>query len=255
MADEKPGDPAAKRLDRLKHLSPLPFRAMPPSDPLEAPWDSKEEKDRRAAEVKEPAPGWSWRKVLGIGVLGGAAFGGGFAAGGGALVQQVQVMPSTADSVVHAIAHGLASTSKLASPEMKEKAKSVFRSALSATWSECESLAKDMGEDALKDVVELGTSAAVLNYVLKPLLRRLKAAPFNPIVAEATGALQKIADKLGGEPRAKLDERTVSAWAEVTPEQAQLLLRALKLHEVDGRWLLETNRPALDLALSVDRRG
>jgi hypothetical protein len=33
------------------------------------------------------------------------------------------------------------------------------------------------------------------------------------------------------------------------------LLRALKLHQVDGRWLLETDRMALNLALSVTRKG
>jgi hypothetical protein len=256
MADEKSGDGTPKPSDRLKNLSPLQFRATEPlrplAEPLEAPWERRD-RERRAAEVKEPAPGWSWRKVLGMGVLGGAAFAGGFAASHP--MAHVQIMPSAADSVVHAIANGLASTSKLASPEMKSEAESVFRSALSETWSECESLAKDMSQDALKSVVEMGASVAVLDIVLKPLLRRLKTAPFNPIVLEATGALQKIADKLGDEPGAKLDERNVVSWAEVTPEQAQLLLRALKLHEVDGRWLLETDRMALNLALSVTRRG
>ena len=159
------------------------------------------------------------------------------------------------DSVVNAIANGWASTSQLGSPEVKAEAESLLRTALSKTWSECESLAKDLSQDALKSVVEMGASAAVLNYVLTPLLRRLKGAPANPVVAEASSALQKIADKLADEPSAKLDERNVAAWAEVTPEQAQLLLRALKLHQVDGRWLLETDRMALNLALSVTRNG
>jgi hypothetical protein len=35
-------------------------------------------------------------------------------------------------------------------------------------WRECESLAKDLSQDALKSVVEMGASAAVLNYVLNP---------------------------------------------------------------------------------------
>jgi hypothetical protein len=112
-----------------------------------------------------------------------------------------------------------------------------------------------MSPDTLKSVVEMGASAAVLNYVLTPLVRRLRGAPANPVVAEATHALEKIAGKLGDEPDAKLDERNVVSWAEVTPEQAQLLLRALKLHQVDGRWLLETDRMALNLALSVTRKG
>ena len=71
-------------------------------------------------------------------------------------------MPSAMDSVVNTIANGLASASKLATPEVKAKAESLFRSALSATWGECESLAKDMGQDALKSVVEMGASVAVL---------------------------------------------------------------------------------------------
>jgi hypothetical protein len=256
MADEKSGKGMPKPSDRLKNLSPLKFRvteqAQPPSDPVEAPWEL--DRDRRAAEVKEPASGWSWRKVLGIGALGGAAVAGGFAAGG-PLIQHVQIMPSAMDSVVNAIANGWASTSQLGSPEVKAEAESLLRTALSKTWSECESLAKDLSQDALKSVVEMGASAAVLNYVLTPLLRRLKGAPANPVVAEASSALQKIADKLADEPSAKLDERNVAAWAEVTPEQAQLLLRALKLHQVDGRWLLETDRMALNLALSVTRNG
>ncbi len=95
----------------------------------------------------------------------------------------------------------------------------------------------------------------MLDLVLKPLLRRLKATPSNPIVAHATDALQKIADKLGDEPGAELDEKNVVSWTEVTPEQAQLLLRALKLHQVDGRWLLETDRMGLNLALSVARKS
>ena len=109
-------------------------------------------------------------------------------------------MPSAVDNVVNAIANGLASTSKVVSLEMKAEAESPLRrSALSATWSECESLAKDMSQEALKSVVETGVSAVVLKYVLNPLLRRLKGAPSNTIVAEATSALQKIADKLGDE--------------------------------------------------------
>jgi hypothetical protein len=252
MADEKSGGRTPKPSDRLKNLSPLQFRATQPlrpsTDPLEAPWE--QDRDRRAAEIKEPAPGWSWRKVLGFGALGGAAVAGGFAAGG-PLIQHMQIMPSTADSVINAIASGWASTSQLESPEVKAEAESLLRTALSKAWSECESLAKDMSQDALKEVVEMGASVAVLNIVLKPLLRRLKDAPANPIVAEATSALQKIADKLGDEPGAKLDEQNVVSWTEVTPEQAELLLRALKLHQVDGRWLLETDRMALNLALSV----
>jgi hypothetical protein len=256
MADEKPSGEAPQPSDRLKNLSPLQFRRTEPlrlpADPIESPW--KRDRERRAAEVKEPAPGGSWRKVLGIGALGGAAVAGGLAAGG-PLIQHVQIMPSAMDSVVNAIASGWASTSQLGSPEVKAKAESLLRTALSQTWSECESLAKDMSQDALKEVVEMAASAAVLNIVLKPLLRRLKDAPANPIVAEATSALQKIADKLGDEPGAKLDERNVVDWTEVTPEQAQLLLRALKLHQVDGHWLLETDRMALNLALSVARNG
>jgi hypothetical protein len=88
-----------------------------------------------------------------MGVLGGAAFAGGFAAGHP--MAQVQIMPSAKDSVVNTIANGLASASKLAPPEMRAQAESVFRSALSATWGECESLAKDMSQDALKSVVEM----------------------------------------------------------------------------------------------------
>jgi hypothetical protein len=164
-------------------------------------------------------------------------------------------MPSAADSVINGIASGWASMSQLGSPEVKAEAESLLRTALSQTWSECESLAKDISQDALKEVVEMGASALVLEAVLNPLLHRLKAAPANPVVTEATEALQKIADKLGDEPGVKLDERNVAAWAEVTPEQAQLLLRALKLHHVDGRWLLETDRMALNLALSVTHKG
>jgi hypothetical protein len=59
---------------------------------------------------------------------------------------------------------------------MMEKAESVFRSALSATWSECESFARDLTQDALKDVVKLGASARVLKAVLKSMLGRLKAS-------------------------------------------------------------------------------
>jgi hypothetical protein len=254
MADEKSGDGAGRPSDRLRRGG-IEFRA---TEPKPRPADIEEElrdlAKMRRAEVKEPTPG-SWRKVLGMGALGGAAFAGGVAAGAGHPMAHVQMMPSAMDSVVNSIANGLASASKLAPPEMKAQAESVFRSALSETWGECESLAKDMRQDALKEVVEMGASVAVLNIVLKPLLRRLKAAPFNPIVAEATGALQRIADKLGDEPGAKLGERNVEAWAEVTPEQAQLLLRALKLHQVDGRWLLETDRMALNVALSVARKG
>jgi hypothetical protein len=167
----------------------------------------------------------------------------------------VQFIPTPTESAVNEIAHGLASASKLASPEVKEKAEAVLRSALATTWSECEHLAEGIGEDEIKDLVKLGVAAVVLKYVLDPLLARLKAAPFNPIVFDATRLLEKIADRLRDDPKAKLDERTVVSWTEVTPEQAQLLLRALKLHEVDGRWLLETNRPALDFALSVAGRG
>jgi hypothetical protein len=75
MTDEKLGDGTPKPPDWLKNLSPLKFRATQPlrpsTDPLEAPWE--QDRDRHAAEVKEPAPGWSWRKVLGIGALEGAA--------------------------------------------------------------------------------------------------------------------------------------------------------------------------------------
>jgi hypothetical protein len=256
MADEKPSGEAPKPSDRLKNLSSLQFRATQPlrpsTDPLEAPWER--DKERRAAEIKEPAPGWSWRKVLGFGALGSAAVAGGFAAGG-PLMQHVQIMPSAADSVINGIASGWASMSQLGSPEVKAEAESLLRTALSQTWSECESLAKDISQDALKEVVEMGASALVLEAVLNPLLHRLKAAPANPVVTEATEALQKIADKLGDELGVKLDERNVAAWAEVTPEQAQLLLRALKLHHVDGRWLLETDRMALNLALSVTHKG
>jgi hypothetical protein len=136
---------------------------------------------------------------------------------------------------------------------VKAEAESLLRTALSKTWSECKSLAKDMSKDALKSVVEMGASALVLQIVLNPLLHRLKAAPTPS--SPRRRALQKIANKLEDEPHAKLDIQSVSRWAEVTPEQALLLLRALKLYEVDGRWLLETNRAALDLALSVTRKG
>jgi hypothetical protein len=250
MADEKSGDGTPKPSDRLKNLSPLQFRRTEPLRPLVDPVE--QDRDRRAAEVKESAPGWSWRKILGVGLLGGGVVASGVA---GPIIQHVQIMPSAADSMINAIASGLASASNLAPPEMRAQAESVFRSALSATWSECESLAKDISHDALKEVVETGASVAVLDLVLKPLLRRLKAAPSNPIVADASSALQKIADKLGDEPAAKLDERNVATWAEVTPEQARLFLQALKLHEVDGHWLLETNQLALNAALSVARKG
>jgi len=128
MADEKSGGGTPKPSDRLKNLSPLQFRATQPlrpsTDPLEAPWE--QDRDRRAAEIKEPAPGWSWRKVLGFGALGSAAVAGGFAAGG-PLIQHVQIMPSAADSVVNAIANGWASTSQLGSPEAKAEAESMLR--------------------------------------------------------------------------------------------------------------------------------
>jgi hypothetical protein len=208
--------------------------------------------DPRAAAAREPSRGASWRGVLGAGLMGAAAFAGGVGAGGAPVVQ-VQMMTTAADSVVNAIAEGLASASKLVSPEVRAEAEAAFHSALSPTFSECESFAKDLGQEALKAAVEMGASAVVLKYVLTPLLQRLNAAPPNPIVAGATGALQKIADKLGDEPETKLDERTVAGWAKVTPDQARLLPQALKLREVDGRWLIETNRPALDLALSAER--
>jgi hypothetical protein len=256
MADEKSGDGARKVRSPWENLSPPQFRATEPlrlPEEVEPPWEL--DKESRAAEVKEPARGWSWRRILGTGFLGAAAFGGGFAAGGGSPTAIVQIMPTPAESAVNAIAHGLASASKLASPEVMEKAEAAFRSALAATWSECESLIKGIGEDQIKDLVKTGVSALVLKYVLDPFLARLKAAPFNPIVFDATRLLEKIAGRLRDDPKAKLDERNVASWTEVTPDQAQLLLRALKLHEVDGHWLLETNRPALDLALSVAARG
>jgi hypothetical protein len=115
------------------------------------------------------------------------------------------------------------------------------------------------GFSPLKSVVEMGVSALVLQIVLNPLRHRLKAAPANPVVAEATRLTENRQQARGRAPckarHPKLDIQSVSRWAEVTPEQALLLLRALKLHEVDGRWLLETNRAALDLALSVTRKG
>ena len=253
MADEKPGD-KAKPSDRLKRASPLQFRTTKSAAEQGPVPPEAGEADLRAAAAREAPRGPSWRGILGTGLMGATAFACGVGVGaGGAPVVHVQMMTSAADSVVNAIAEGLASASKLASPEVRTKAELVFRSALSATFSECESLAKDLGEEALKAAVEMGASAVVLKYALTPLLQRLKAAPANPVVAGAAGALQKIADKLGDEPKAKLDERTVASWAEVTPEEARLLLRALKLHEVDGRWLIETNRPSLDLALSVER--
>jgi hypothetical protein len=242
MTDEKSRDGAPKPPSPLANLSPLPSRVKPtrpPADPVEAPWEL--DRDRRAAEVQEPAPGLSLRKALGVG-LGGTVIAGGIVAGGVALEQHVQMMQSATDSAINAIANGLASTSKVVSPEVRAEAESLLRTALSATWSECETLVKDMSEDVLKAIVETGVSAVVFKYVLNPLLGRLKGAPANPIVAEATSALQKIADKLADEPHAKLDERNVVAWTELTPEQAQLLLRALKLQErKDGRWLLETD--------------
>ena len=178
MADEKSGKGTPKPSDRLKNLSPLQFgrteALRPPSDPVEAPWEL--DRDRRVAEVKEPALGWSWRKALGIGALGGAAVAGGFAAGG-PLIQHVQIMPSAMDSVVNAIANGWASTSQLGSPEVKAEAESLLRTALSKTWSECESLAKDLSQDALKSVVEMGASAAVPVVMVMSVSSRVPAPP------------------------------------------------------------------------------
>jgi hypothetical protein len=256
MADDKSGDDA-KRPDSLKRASGTQFRATeplpPPSFEVEDP--SELGKARRGAEAKEPAPGWSWRGILGTGAMGAAAFAGGFAAGGAPSMAHVQIMPTAAESVVNAIANGLASTSHLAPPEMKAEAESLFRQALSATWNECESLVKDISQDEIKELVKMGVGSFVLQHVARPLLRRLRAAPFNAIVFNVTEILQKLTDKLGGEPEAKLDEGAVVNCTEVTPEQAQLVLRALKLHQVDGRWLLETNHPALNVALSVERHG
>jgi hypothetical protein len=255
MADEKSGDGPRRVCSPFETLSPPQFRGaepLRPSDEVKPPWEL--DKEARAAEVREPASGWSWRRILGTGFLGAAAFGGGFAAGGGSPAAIVQIMPTPAESAVTAIAHALASASRLASLETKEKAEAVFRSAISAAWNECESLAKGIGEDEIKDLVKLGASALILRYALDPLLARLKGAPFNPIVFDATRLLGTIADRLRDDPKAKLDERNVSNWTEVTPDQARLLLQALKLHEVDGHWLLQTNRPALDLALSVAAR-
>lgn len=256
MADEKPGEGKRKVRSPFERLSPLQFRGAAPLGPtgeVKPPWEL--DKEARAAEVREPERGWSWRRLLGTGFLGAAAFGGGFAAAGGSPSAIVQIMPTPAETAANAIAHALASASTVDSTEVKEKAEAVFRSALSATFSECESLAKGIGEDELKDLVKLGASAVVLKYALDPLLARLKAAPANPVVADATRLLETIADRLRDDPKAKLDERNVASWTEVTPDQARLLLQALKLHEVDGRWLLETNNRALDLALSLDHRS
>jgi hypothetical protein len=254
MADDKSGEGKRKVRSPFEHLSPLQFRGAKPlrlPEEVKPPWEL--DKEARAAEIREPERGWSWRRILGTGFLGAAAFGGGFAAGGGSPAAIVQIMPTPAESAVNAIAHGLASASKLASPEAQEKAEAIFRSSLTAAWNECESLAKGIGEDEIKDLVKLGASAVILRYALDPLLARLKAAPFNPIVFDATRLLETIAGRLRDDPKAKLDERNVASWTEVTPDQARLLLQALKLHEVDGHWLLETNNRALDLALSLDR--
>ncbi len=128
MADEKSGDGTPKPSDRLKNLSPLQFRRTEPIRPFVD--SAEQDRDRRAAEVKESAPGCLWRKILGVGLLGGGVVAGGFA---GPIIEHPQIMPSAADSMINAIASGLASASKIAPPEMRAQAESVFRSALSAT--------------------------------------------------------------------------------------------------------------------------
>ena len=136
-----------KPSDRLKNLSPLQSRAH--SSPRVALADEVEAQQKleegASARLKSKSrrrgcPGgrlWEWASS---GARPSRA-----ASPPVYPVAQVQIMPSAMDSVVNTIASGLASASKLAPPEMKAQAESVFRSALSATWGEC--LAKDISQE------------------------------------------------------------------------------------------------------------
>jgi hypothetical protein len=126
----------------------------------------------------------------------------------------------------NAIVSDLAATSHDAMPEQKAQAEGVLRETLNSVWDEFESVMKDISHDVAKELAKTGLSLFVLNYIIAPLLQRLRPHRNNPIVAETARRLQTIADKLEADHHAQLDERNVAIWTGVSPAEAQLLLRA-----------------------------
>jgi hypothetical protein len=152
------------------------------------------------------------------------------------------VNPAQSDSNVDAIANGLASAVHDATPQEKDEAEGIVRVAINAVWSEFESVMKDVGHDALKELAKAGLAALVLNSVLRPLLRLLGRHPDNRIASEIEKRLEAIEKKLEAEPHAQINEQNVAVWINVSPAQAELYLRAMKLQKIDDRWSLDTSR-------------
>jgi hypothetical protein len=138
-----------------------------------------------------------------------------------------------------------------AMPEQKAQAEGVLRETLNSVWDEFESVMKDISHDAAKELAKTGLSLFVLNYMIAPLLRRLRPHRNNPILAETARRLQTIADKLEADHHAQLDERNVAIWTGVSPPEAQLLLRAIKLRHVVDHWELDTQSPGLSFIQNI----
>jgi hypothetical protein len=107
-----------------------------------------------------------------------------------ALPPQSDVNPVQSDPNVDAIASGLASATHDATPQEKEEAEGILRIALHEVWSEFESVMKDIGHDALKELVKTGLSMLVITGVLRPLRRILRRHLDNPTASETEKRLE-----------------------------------------------------------------